>query len=66
MNIWPVFKAFRRCRRHELYLLPAVLLVQLTFSLADACRKLKTTAEPEESCRGVCRAFRLCAADIRA
>lgn len=25
----------------ELYLLPAVLLVQLTFSLADACRKLK-------------------------
>ncbi len=32
----------------ELYLLPAVLLVQLTFSLADACRKLKTTAEPEE------------------
>ncbi len=41
------FQSVSPLPQNELYLLPAVLLVQLTAALADTCRKLRSTAEPE-------------------
>lgn len=41
------FQSVSPLPQNELYLLPAVLLVQLTAALADVCRRLESTAEPE-------------------
>ena len=41
------FQSVSPLPQNELYLLPAVLLVQLTVALADVCRRLESTAEPE-------------------